>query len=221
LANEAPPASFTGTARFRIIRALGKGASGSVYLAHDEQRGQRLALKVLSRLDALALYRFKQEFRALANVAHRNIAALYELLCDEGRWLLTMEYVDGLGFLDYVRGEDLSADERSELSMSGALTGGGPASSFRGSEGFASEREIAELAVERGPARPSALLRAVGPPRPQAGTTPDAPPVLLHQGRLRMAIRQLVGALEAIHARGHGPGEPESPTRVDACRWRG
>jgi len=73
-------AEFAGTSRFEVIRRLGAGGMGVVYQVYDRERARAVALKTLRRRDAAALYRFKREFRGLADIAHPNLAALHELV---------------------------------------------------------------------------------------------------------------------------------------------
>ena len=94
---------FRGTARFQIVRRLGAGGMGVVYEAFDRERRTRVALKTLLHLDADSLYRFKNEFRTLADIQHPNLVRLDELCCEDGRWFFTMELVDGVDFLAWVR----------------------------------------------------------------------------------------------------------------------
>jgi hypothetical protein len=95
---------FAGTRRFSVEQRLGAGAFGVVYRVFDRKRNAVVALKTLQRSDPSWLYRFKQEFRSLLDISHPNLAQLYELLCEEDRWYFTMELVEGVNFLDYVRG---------------------------------------------------------------------------------------------------------------------
>ena len=69
----------------------------------DKERHTRVALKSLVGLDPLSLRLFKNEFRALADLSHPNLATLFELFSEEGRWFFSMEYIEGVHFLDYVR----------------------------------------------------------------------------------------------------------------------
>jgi Cdc6-like AAA superfamily ATPase len=95
---------FAGTERFEVRRRLGQGGMGVVYEAFDRARSTVVALKTLTRFDAQAIYRMKQEFRVLADVSHPNLAQLYELVSSDDRWFFTMELVEGMDFLSYLRG---------------------------------------------------------------------------------------------------------------------
>lgn len=101
---------FVGNERFLVQRRLGAGAYGVVYEAYDRREEAIVAVKVLRFGEADALYRFKKGFRSLAEIRHPNLAALYELGLVDGLWLLTMERVDGVDVVDFLRGR--GAEER-------------------------------------------------------------------------------------------------------------
>jgi eukaryotic-like serine/threonine-protein kinase len=94
--------AFLGTDRFVVERRIGEGSMGAVYLAQDRDLRARVALKTLRRVDPVGIYRFKREFRALADLHHPNLVRLHELFCERDQWFFTMEYVEGRAFLDYV-----------------------------------------------------------------------------------------------------------------------
>ena len=94
---------WKGTVRYEIVRLIGTGGMGAVYEAFDRERPERVALKTLLRFSPIALYRFKQEFRTLADVHHPNLVHLYELVVSEtDPPFFTMEFVPGTDFLTFV-----------------------------------------------------------------------------------------------------------------------
>jgi serine/threonine protein kinase len=98
--------------RYELLRELGSGGVGSVYLAQDRQTGEPVALKKLSRVDAKSVLRFKREFRSLANMQHPNLVRLYDLEREhDGIWFLTMEYVPGTDLVSHLRPEGAPAPD--------------------------------------------------------------------------------------------------------------
>ncbi len=102
---ELPP-----THRFEIVSQLGAGGMGAVYAAYDRVNQSRVALKALSSMSAELIRLFKNEFRALADLAHPNLARLGELFEHEAQWFFTMELIDGVDFLTYVRNRSVIGD---------------------------------------------------------------------------------------------------------------
>jgi hypothetical protein len=115
------PEDFVGTDRFQIEERLGAGGYGVVYRAVDRHRNILVALKTLRHVAATGLVRFKQEFRALADVSHPNLVTLYELSSSDQQWFFTMELVDGVNFLWYVRGETFPAESGATSALSAAI----------------------------------------------------------------------------------------------------
>ncbi len=103
--------------RFRVIRRIGEGGMGAVYEAEDRKRGRRVALKTLRRVDAETLYRMKNEFRALADLSHPNLIALYDLFIEGQSCYFTMELIEGPELLPFLRAP-----------LQNPLVGGGQAS---------------------------------------------------------------------------------------------
>jgi serine/threonine protein kinase/tetratricopeptide (TPR) repeat protein len=108
-----PAKEFIGTERFILRRRLGVGGMGIVYEAHDREMDKIVALKTLTRAEAAHIYRFKREFRTLADVSHPNLVALYELMSDGHHWFFTMELVKGVTFIQYVRPETATESDSS------------------------------------------------------------------------------------------------------------
>lgn len=85
--------------RYRILRKLGQGGMGAVYLAEQPGLGHKVALKFLNANlshDESIARRFLNEARSYGLVAHPNAVALHDFGQDEqGNLYISMEYVDG------------------------------------------------------------------------------------------------------------------------------
>lgn len=102
---------FLGNDRFRIVKTIGTGGMGVVYEAIDLEQDTTVALKTLQQLHAIEIYRFKQEFRSLANIVHPNLVRMYEMFSDGHEWFYTMELIDGTDFRSWVRGGGHAIDQ--------------------------------------------------------------------------------------------------------------
>jgi serine/threonine-protein kinase len=104
--------------RYRVERELGRGGMGTVYLAHDAQLGEAVALKVMSTRglldDVQGMERFRREASAARKVTHENVIRIHDVGEDSalGILFLSMEYFAGrpLGSLLQERGA-LPVDE--------------------------------------------------------------------------------------------------------------
>jgi eukaryotic-like serine/threonine-protein kinase len=106
--------------RFALVRRLGEGGFGVVYEADDPRHRARVALKVLKSERLPSLARFKNEFRALADLTHPNLVRLYELSTEAETWYYAMELIDGgVTFLDYVRGQSRAQGQQATATMTG------------------------------------------------------------------------------------------------------
>src|SRR4051812_37377014 len=97
-------------ARYRPLRPLGSGGSGSVWLARDEHHGLDVALKIVAR-EGKAGTRAEREARAAAALRHPNCLRAYALARDGDHVYVAYEYVPGSTLREAMRrGELKDAD---------------------------------------------------------------------------------------------------------------
>jgi eukaryotic-like serine/threonine-protein kinase len=90
---------------YRIVRALGAGGMGEVFLADDLKLGRQVALKVLARESASdpdRRARFEREARAVAALNHPSIVTIHSVEEDQGVIFITMELVEGRTLADNI-----------------------------------------------------------------------------------------------------------------------
>lgn len=104
---------------YEIVRLIGRGGMGAVYLARRVEDFDRLvAIKVIDRLvpDKATLRRFLRERQILSTLDHPNIARLFDGgVTESGMPYLVMEYVDGVPIDVYCRRETLTLEERLQI----------------------------------------------------------------------------------------------------------
>jgi len=102
---------------YRVIREIGRGGMGAVYLAEraDEQYKKQVAIKLIKRgMDTDSVLRhFRNERQILAGFDHPNIARLFDGgTTDDGLPYFVMEYVAGLPINEYCAAHKISLVER-------------------------------------------------------------------------------------------------------------
>src|SRR5213082_481092 len=80
--------------RYRPLRPLGSGGSGSVWLAKDERNGLDVALKIVPR-EGKAAHRAEREAQAAALLRHERCLRAYDFASDERHVYISYEYVPG------------------------------------------------------------------------------------------------------------------------------
>ena len=97
---------------FQILKQLGAGGMGVVYLAEDLQLGRRVALKVLTaERDPVAVRRFLREAQAASALDHPNIATVFEVVETHSPPFIAMAYCPGETLRDRILRGPLSLNE--------------------------------------------------------------------------------------------------------------
>lgn len=103
---------------YRIVREIGRGGMGAVFLATREDFKKRVALKIIKRgMDTDDIVRrFERERKVLAALNHPNIAQLLDGgTTDDGMPFFVMEFVEGLPVTEFCDREKLNIEERLKL----------------------------------------------------------------------------------------------------------
>ncbi|HSN69403.1 MAG TPA: serine/threonine-protein kinase, partial [Thermoanaerobaculia bacterium] len=112
---------------YTIVRKLGSGGMGEVYLAEDSRLHRKVAIKLLPAEvagDPVRARRFLQEAHAASALSHPNIGVIYEIgETDEGAPFIAMEYIEGETLAEKIAGKPLPLSEILEIAVevAGAL----------------------------------------------------------------------------------------------------
>ena len=113
--------------RYQVLRAIGRGGMGTVWLCRDQVLGRDVAVKQIGALpgeSATETKRAMREARSAAALNHPNAVAVYDVVKHDGRPWLVMEYVDGQTLADEIsRDGQLSPQRVADIGaqLAGAL----------------------------------------------------------------------------------------------------
>jgi serine/threonine protein kinase/Tfp pilus assembly protein PilF len=105
-------------AHYKILKKLGEGGMGEVYLAQDTRLNRKVALKLLPRQyaqDEGIRTRFKREAQAAAALNHPNIVTIHEVSEQGGRPYISMEYIEGPTLKELIAEKEMSTDRVLDL----------------------------------------------------------------------------------------------------------
>src|SRR6266545_8404267 len=91
---------------YKMLRRIGEGGMGAIYLAEETSLGRRVAIKLIAgkvTAEEQARARFAREARALATIEHANVVRVYSFGEVGGQPYLAMEYIDGETLADRIR----------------------------------------------------------------------------------------------------------------------
>ncbi len=91
--------------RYEVLKPLGRGGMGKVFLVLDHQTGQKLALKLMRaqyQHNPKAIARFLREVEAVSKLNHPCIVKIFDAKMDGEQMYYTMEYVDGISVREWL-----------------------------------------------------------------------------------------------------------------------
>ncbi len=109
--------------RYQIIKQIGTGGMGAVYLATDTRMERSVALKVthFSANDEEMRDRFIREARLLAKISHPNLGVVYDVDEFDGTHFQTMEYIEGKSLASYIKSRRMTPKQAVTLVRKSAL----------------------------------------------------------------------------------------------------
>ena len=111
---------------YKILRQIGVGGMGEVYLAEDEKLDRRVAIKILNARfgkNDSHLHRFIREAKAASSLNHPNILVIHEISVGEDANFIVSEFVEGRTLRDLIGGSELSVGQVLDIAIqiAGAL----------------------------------------------------------------------------------------------------
>ncbi|WP_437834238.1 nSTAND1 domain-containing NTPase [Sorangium sp. So ce1153] len=97
-----PPSTGTRIGHYELLRELGRGGMGVVFLARDTRLARLVAIKLLTTLSRTGVRRFLVEARATARCKHEHIVTIHEVNEQDGYPYMVLEYIEGQSLRDWM-----------------------------------------------------------------------------------------------------------------------
>jgi serine/threonine protein kinase len=116
------PALGTRIGKYEMIRELGRGGMGAVYLARDTQLGRRVAIKFLQNIQPDLSDRFEVEAQATAAMNHENIVTIYDYGKHGTNQYMVLEFLQGSPLSAFLHDDQRMAPGRAVEIMTKVVT---------------------------------------------------------------------------------------------------
>ncbi|WP_437682327.1 nSTAND1 domain-containing NTPase [Sorangium sp. So ce131] len=90
-----PPSAGARIGHYELLRELGRGGMGTVFVARDTRLARFVAVKLLTKLSSAGVQRFLVEARATARCTHEHIVTIHEVNEHDGYPYMVLEYIEG------------------------------------------------------------------------------------------------------------------------------
>jgi len=110
----------TNLSHYRIVKQIGAGGMGEVYLAQDTKLDRKVALKILPTEfaeDADRMSRFVREAKSASALNHPNIITIYEINEAKGTHFIATEFIDGTTLNEYAKRDPLNFKSALEIAI--------------------------------------------------------------------------------------------------------
>lgn len=108
---------------YKIIKLLGKGGMGAVYLAEDTKLDRKVALKILPSEfaeDSDRMNRFVREAKSASALNHPNIITIYEIGESDGTHFIATEFIDGVTLNEFLKAQPLKFGDILDVAIQAA-----------------------------------------------------------------------------------------------------
>ncbi|WP_437737607.1 nSTAND1 domain-containing NTPase [Sorangium sp. So ce1335] len=109
-----PPSAGARIGHYELLRELGRGGMGVVFLARDTRLARLVAIKLLTKLNSTGVQRFLIEAQATARCKHEHIVTIHEVNEHDGYPYMVLEYIEGQSLRAWMK-QRKAADDDEEL----------------------------------------------------------------------------------------------------------